>query len=801
MGHGGNKTQRIDITDSYDPRIVGRAAQKGTLFRFIPASGDPELLIKKDDGFSTEWESVGGANSLPVTVARVRDANANVDISSAPADIDGVTLDVDDIVLLTNQAAPEENGVYTFNGAGIALTRSTGWSASVDFVPGRQVYVDQGNTNAEQLWANANYVPNLETDPVTFINVSASAGMATDFSNAQPAANSIDMQNNEINNVGGPTLNGDAANKVYVDNLVGAKMNQDFSDAQPAANAIDLNNNLINNVLDPVSDQDAATKKYVDDNAGGAPTGTPGYIAFYDGAGNLSPGDIGWEFVLGVPGGVIFGARTGVALLQVGNSGSLIVGVVANRASIVTSAEGTFAGGYATAPSFGVDPFGAIRASARGAMAFGYTTNEGSQVGATALGSTAHGYADGFGQVIAAGIGSLVAASVNGGSVYTSGDGAFANGRAAGNGQVIASGAGSQAQGFTFTNSNIEASGAGAHASGYAFGDGAAPDTTTFITASGDGSSATGQVTGGYASTISATGGGAFATGRIDSSIAGLIGLITAGGPGSFAQGYSEGGSIVAPGDGAFASGVVKAGGSISANGGGAHAFGAALNAGSSVTASGNCAFAIGLVNTDTLEINASGDGAYAGGNANSGSVTSSGRAAFSHGDFLINVATLGVNFGLGNVNTSYGCLIIGRFNFDDGWNGNAWVATNPAFLIGNGTDDLTRSNAFRVDKDGAIHETGSMRVPVRVVLAADVVVSARTDRSIIVNDPAAGAWNIQLPPGEEGLIFNFTAMAANTGVYTILPDGADTINDTSTLGSGPQVLGLIFSGGVWYNI
>ena len=53
---GGAKTVRIDIIDFYDPSVVGRAAQRGTFFRYIPLPvGTPQLFVKADDGFSTNW--------------------------------------------------------------------------------------------------------------------------------------------------------------------------------------------------------------------------------------------------------------------------------------------------------------------------------------------------------------------------------------------------------------------------------------------------------------------------------------------------------------------------------------------------------------------------------------------------------------------------------------------------------------------------------------------------------------------------------------------------------------------------
>lgn len=198
MGRGGSKTERIDIIDSYDPRVTGRAALKGTLFRYIPTSGTPEVLIKGDDGFSTDWAPVGTQN-LPITVAAAA-STANVDIGSAPANIDGIALLAGDLVLLKDQTAPAENGVYEFNGTGNAMTRATGWDSADEFIPGRQVYVDEGTANEETLWANADYVATLGTTAVTFINLNM-AGMALDFSNALPSAIDLDLGGNNIGNL------------------------------------------------------------------------------------------------------------------------------------------------------------------------------------------------------------------------------------------------------------------------------------------------------------------------------------------------------------------------------------------------------------------------------------------------------------------------------------------------------------------------------------------------------------------------------------------------------------------------
>lgn len=184
MAYGGNKTQRIDITDKIDPRTTARAAQKGTLYRYIPESGDPELLIKLDDGYTTNWSSVGGGGGSETTLVDAV-STTDIDINAAPATIDGETYTK---VLVKGQTAPSENGVYDFNGTGQPLTRSAGWDTAADFVPGKQVFVTSGADFPDTLWANALAVATLDTDPVFFVEISSADFMQRDYLNAKPAS-------------------------------------------------------------------------------------------------------------------------------------------------------------------------------------------------------------------------------------------------------------------------------------------------------------------------------------------------------------------------------------------------------------------------------------------------------------------------------------------------------------------------------------------------------------------------------------------------------------------------------------
>jgi trimeric autotransporter adhesin len=95
-------------------------------------------------------------------------APGNVDISSAPASIDGVTLSADDRVLLFNQTDKKQNGVYEFAGSGSAMSRTADMDASADF-PGAFLFALEGNTYDNQGFVCINDAPpSLGVDNIEF---------------------------------------------------------------------------------------------------------------------------------------------------------------------------------------------------------------------------------------------------------------------------------------------------------------------------------------------------------------------------------------------------------------------------------------------------------------------------------------------------------------------------------------------------------------------------------------------------------------------------------------------------------
>ena len=81
--------------------------------------------------------------------ARVATTGSNIDLSSAPAAIDGVTLTSGDRVLVKDQSTASANGIYAYAGSGNAMTRATDFDADAEVTSGAFVFIEEGTTNGD----------------------------------------------------------------------------------------------------------------------------------------------------------------------------------------------------------------------------------------------------------------------------------------------------------------------------------------------------------------------------------------------------------------------------------------------------------------------------------------------------------------------------------------------------------------------------------------------------------------------------------------------------------------------------
>lgn len=83
--------------------------------------------------------------------APVRAASTgNVTLATPGASMDGVTLTSGDRVLLKNQSAGAENGIYVWTGASSALTRATDADGGTELNAGTAITVTEGTANADK---------------------------------------------------------------------------------------------------------------------------------------------------------------------------------------------------------------------------------------------------------------------------------------------------------------------------------------------------------------------------------------------------------------------------------------------------------------------------------------------------------------------------------------------------------------------------------------------------------------------------------------------------------------------------
>lgn len=99
-------------------------------------------------------------------------STATVTLATPGTTLDGVTLAVGDRILLKNQAAPAENGIYTWADSAVALVRTPDVDSAADFVYGFIVYVREGTVNASTLWLFTQTAAiTLGTTSLTFVKV------------------------------------------------------------------------------------------------------------------------------------------------------------------------------------------------------------------------------------------------------------------------------------------------------------------------------------------------------------------------------------------------------------------------------------------------------------------------------------------------------------------------------------------------------------------------------------------------------------------------------------------------------
>jgi len=92
---------------------------------------------------------------------------ANIDLSNSPSSIDGVTLALNDRVLVKGQTTASQNGIYIYNGSGVAMTRALDANTASE-LNAAVVSIREGSSNADTIWRQTAEIVTLGTDNVVW---------------------------------------------------------------------------------------------------------------------------------------------------------------------------------------------------------------------------------------------------------------------------------------------------------------------------------------------------------------------------------------------------------------------------------------------------------------------------------------------------------------------------------------------------------------------------------------------------------------------------------------------------------
>lgn len=108
-------------------------------------------------------------------------STANINLASPGSSIDGVALSANDRVLAKNQTTASENGIYIWNGASTAMTRSLDANTS-DELESAVVTVDEGTSNSGTSWRQTLVNFTIGSGSITWATFGTAAGAATESS-------------------------------------------------------------------------------------------------------------------------------------------------------------------------------------------------------------------------------------------------------------------------------------------------------------------------------------------------------------------------------------------------------------------------------------------------------------------------------------------------------------------------------------------------------------------------------------------------------------------------------------------
>jgi hypothetical protein len=150
------------VTSAIQTQLDGKLALSGgTLTGALTLSADPAAALQA----ATKQYVDAVSEGLHVHASVAAASTANIDLSTGGLlTIDGVALLASDRVLVKNQTAPAQNGIYV--AASGAWTRAADYDSTSEIDSGDFVFVSAGTLYDSTGWVQTNAVETLGTDPI-----------------------------------------------------------------------------------------------------------------------------------------------------------------------------------------------------------------------------------------------------------------------------------------------------------------------------------------------------------------------------------------------------------------------------------------------------------------------------------------------------------------------------------------------------------------------------------------------------------------------------------------------------------
>lgn len=199
-----------------DERVDDRVAElvtdgTGIITTYNDTAGTLEIKVDTDV-IATKSYVDAVAEGLHVHESVAAATTENITLATPPVSLDGVNLTEGMRVLVKDQAAKAENGIYVLSSG--ALVRAADFNSALEIASGDFVFVSGGTTYGSTGWVQKNQVSTVGTDPIEWIQFSGAGTYS--------AGNGLTLDGTTFN-VGAGTGIVANANDVAIDTTVVAR--------------------------------------------------------------------------------------------------------------------------------------------------------------------------------------------------------------------------------------------------------------------------------------------------------------------------------------------------------------------------------------------------------------------------------------------------------------------------------------------------------------------------------------------------------------------------------------------------